>query len=73
MQEGAQDYVLRERATNPLFKSMYPYLCRDHGEVPIGTRSHVEATLEQLGYTRVLQAKGEKTSLNRWFAWTGAA
>ena len=71
--EGSNEYLSLEQWGNPLFKTMYPYICRDRGEAPVGTPEHMQLILRETVDSEAFRKKGEKTALRRWFSWMGAS
>ena len=71
--EGSNEYFSLEQWDNPLFKTMYPHICRDRGEAPVGAPEHMQLILRETADSEAFRKKGEKTALRRWFSWMGAS
>ena len=74
IKDAAKETLSKEKTTNPLFATLYPWICKDEpGEGEVGTESHMQKTLANLCNLPLLQKKGEHVALRRWFSWLRAA
>ena len=66
---SSQEYAALEGPANPLWEALYPLVCKDRGEVPLGGTTHQGRVLQELHSSEAFQLKGPKLTLRRLFSW----
>ena len=69
---GATEYFSLEASSSQLFQALYPLICRDLGENPVGTSKHQAKILEAVANSKAFSKKGPRVVLKRWFSWVSA-
>eukprot|EP00974_Lingulodinium_polyedra_P057683 5552219-Lingulodinium_polyedra.AAC.1 len=66
------EYLKEARTGDPLLATLYADICRDRGEPVWDTAQHKADLLKALLASPLLETKGDKVALRRWFSWARA-
>ena len=70
---GATELFAKETVANPLFQSLYPMICNDHGDTAVGTYEHRSQVLTATANAEAFKRKGPRCTMRRFFSWSLAA
>ena len=69
---AAADYFNQCDSSDPLFRMMYPMICKDQrfsGDPDQGTPDHMAKVFTKLRSCPAYHSKGCKVKIGRWFSW----
>eukprot|EP00974_Lingulodinium_polyedra_P123407 11186659-Lingulodinium_polyedra.AAC.1 len=73
MRGASKELLRKQKATGPLWGRFYSAVCRDKGEVAVGSSDHMQQVLDAVATDEAFSLKGPKATLKRWYQWMGAA
>ena len=63
----------KTKTTSLLLEALYPKMCQDANEGEVGTATHKAATLLDIKKVPLMNKKGERVALRRWYSWVKSA